>query len=136
MKYLLDTGPLVAYLLGRQGAVAHLDALIHRGEAATSSLVYAEAIEYFQSFATSPIALDRYRVLSERRGRVLDAEHLVMQPDRNCSPGEALTLEFANTPLSQFTVAYQPDKRHFRHVTNLHLFMTPYQSHQSPQLAL
>jgi predicted nucleic acid-binding protein len=50
MKYLLDTGPLTAYLLGRQGAVARLDALILGGEAATSSLVYAEAIEYFHSF--------------------------------------------------------------------------------------
>ncbi len=50
MKYLLDTGPLTAYLFGRQGAVARLDALILRGEAATSSLVYAEAIEYFHSF--------------------------------------------------------------------------------------
>jgi predicted nucleic acid-binding protein len=50
MKYLLDTGPLTAYLLGRPGAVARLDALIVGGEAATSSLVYAEAIEYFHSF--------------------------------------------------------------------------------------
>jgi predicted nucleic acid-binding protein len=51
VKYLLDTGPLTAYLLGRQGAVTRLDALIRNGEASTSSLVYAEAIEYFQSFA-------------------------------------------------------------------------------------
>jgi predicted nucleic acid-binding protein len=43
---------LTAYLLGRQGAVARLDTLIHNGEVATSSLVYAEAIEYFQSFPT------------------------------------------------------------------------------------
>lgn len=51
MKYLLDTGPLTAYLLGRQGAVARMDALIRQGEAATSALVYAEAIEYFHSFS-------------------------------------------------------------------------------------
>jgi predicted nucleic acid-binding protein len=50
MRYLLDTGPLTAYLLGRAGAVARLDAWIRGGEAATSSLVYAEAIEYFQAF--------------------------------------------------------------------------------------
>ncbi|MGZ3603031.1 MAG: hypothetical protein ACXVDF_24210 [Ktedonobacterales bacterium] len=50
MKYLLDTGPLTAYLLGRQGAVALPDTLIRQGEAATSALVYAEAIEYFHSF--------------------------------------------------------------------------------------
>lgn len=47
--------------------------------------------------------------------------------------GETLTLEFANTPLSQFTVAYQPDKHHFRQVTDPHLFETHY---QSPQLEL
>jgi predicted nucleic acid-binding protein len=54
VKYLLDTGPLTAYLLGRQGAVARFDALIRQGEMATSALVYAEVIEYFQSFATYP----------------------------------------------------------------------------------
>lgn len=50
MRYLLDTGPITAYLLGRIGAVARLDALIHQQETATSTLVYGEAIEYFQSF--------------------------------------------------------------------------------------
>lgn len=50
MRYLLDTGPLTAYLLGRAGAVARFDTWIRGGEAATSSLVYAEAIEYFQAF--------------------------------------------------------------------------------------
>lgn len=47
--------------------------------------------------------------------------------------GETLTLEFANTPLSQFTVAYQPDKTHFRRITDPHLFETQY---RSPQLEL
>lgn len=54
MKYLLDTGPLTAYLLGRKGAVARLDEWIRQGDVATSSLVYAEAIEYFQSFPEYP----------------------------------------------------------------------------------
>ena len=50
MQYLLDTARLTAYLPGREGAVARLDTLIRQGEAATSALVYAEAIEYFHSF--------------------------------------------------------------------------------------
>jgi hypothetical protein len=47
--------------------------------------------------------------------------------------GETLTLEFTNTPLSQFTVTYQPDKKHFRQITAPRLFETQY---RSPQLAL
>jgi predicted nucleic acid-binding protein len=58
VKYLLDTGPLTAYLLGRPGAVARFDAFIMAGGAATSALVYAEAIEYFS-------ALPHYQQLQE-----------------------------------------------------------------------
>jgi len=47
--------------------------------------------------------------------------------------GETLTLEFTNTPLSQFTVSYQPDKKHFRQITEPRLFETQY---RSPQLDL
>lgn len=46
---------------------------------------------------------------------------------------ETLTLEFANTPLSQFQVSYQPDKKHFRQVTDPQRFETHY---RSPQLEL
>lgn len=71
MKYLLDTGPLAAYLLGRPGAVARLDALIHNGEASTSSLVYAEAIEYFQSFATfGPLQAELRGILHDQVKRL------------------------------------------------------------------
>jgi predicted nucleic acid-binding protein len=58
VKYLLDTGPLTAYLLGRPGAVARFDSFIRAGDAATSVLVYAEAIEYFA-------ALPHYQQLQE-----------------------------------------------------------------------
>lgn len=44
--------------------------------------------------------------------------------------GETLTLEFANTPLSQFTVSYQPDRTHFRRITEPHLFETQFRSPQ------
>jgi hypothetical protein len=45
---------------------------------------------------------------------------------------ETLTLEFANTPLSQFTVSYQPDRTHFRRITEPRLFETQYRSAQLP----
>lgn len=47
-RYLLDTGPLAAYLLGRPAAVALIDPWIDRREAATSILVYAEVTEYLK----------------------------------------------------------------------------------------
>ena len=48
-RYLLDTGMLTAYLRGRAGAVARVQPWIDAGEAATSIIVYGEAIEYFKS---------------------------------------------------------------------------------------
>jgi hypothetical protein len=39
----------------------------------------------------------------------------------------------ANTPLAQYTVAYQPDKKHFRQVGEPRICTTQY---QSPRLAL
>jgi hypothetical protein len=48
-RYLLDTGPLGAYLQGRQPAVDLIVPWIRRGEAATSILVYGELIEYIKS---------------------------------------------------------------------------------------
>lgn len=47
--------------------------------------------------------------------------------------GETLTLEFADTPLSQFTISYHPDKKNFRKITDPHVFETQY---GSPQLDL
>ena len=46
---------------------------------------------------------------------------------------ETLTVEFADQPLSQYTVDYQPDARHFRQITDPHLFATQF---VSPQLSL
>jgi Integrase core domain len=56
-------------------------------------------------------------------------------PDDKPSCGtmrDALTLEYANAPLSQYTVDYQPDKKHFRRVREPRHFQTPYQSPQEP----
>ncbi len=47
--------------------------------------------------------------------------------------GEHLTVEFADEPLAQYRVTYQPDKRHLKAVTDPHFFETP---HRSPQLPL
>jgi predicted nucleic acid-binding protein len=48
-SFLLDTGPLTAYLLGRSAAVALLRPMIRRKETVTSPLVYAEVTEYLVS---------------------------------------------------------------------------------------
>jgi predicted nucleic acid-binding protein len=49
-KYLIDTGPFVALLRGRQGAINHLEGTVKQGEVVTSMLVYGEVIEYLHSF--------------------------------------------------------------------------------------
>lgn len=53
-RYLLDTGPLGAYLQGREAAVDLLVPWIRRSEAATSILVYGELIEYLKSLRDYP----------------------------------------------------------------------------------
>jgi len=44
-----------------------------------------------------------------------------------------LTIEFADEPLAQYRVRYQPDKKQLRVVTEPRLFETPF---ASPQLSL
>jgi len=53
-SYLLDTGLVTAYLRGRRGAVSLIQPWIDAGEAATSILVYGEAIEFFKSLPDFP----------------------------------------------------------------------------------
>lgn len=47
-RYLLDSGPLAAYLNGRPAAVQLISPWIARREVATSIVVYGEIIEYFK----------------------------------------------------------------------------------------
>lgn len=47
-RYLLDNGILIAYLKGRPGALRLVQPWIMAQEAATSQLVYGEAIEYLK----------------------------------------------------------------------------------------
>ena len=46
--YLLDSGPVAAFLLGRKAAVDLISPWITNLEAATSILVYAEVVEYIK----------------------------------------------------------------------------------------
>ena len=46
--------------------------------------------------------------------------------------GKTLTLEFADEPLAQYTVRYQPDKAHLLAVEEPVVFETPYRSPQLP----
>jgi tRNA(fMet)-specific endonuclease VapC len=48
--YLLDTGPLTAYLMERPAAVELITPLLQNHELTTSILVYGEMIEYIKSF--------------------------------------------------------------------------------------
>ena len=47
-RYLLDTGPLAAYLFNRQAAIELISPWIRSQEGATSILVYGEVIEYLR----------------------------------------------------------------------------------------
>ena len=60
-RYLLDTSPLAAYLLGRPRAVSLLDPWLTRHEAATSILVYAEVIEYLKGLPDFPTRRSQLR---------------------------------------------------------------------------
>src|SRR5205814_3537558 len=44
--------------------------------------------------------------------------------------GDALTVEYQETPLAQYTVRYQPDKKHFKAIPDARRFETPYRSPQ------
>lgn len=49
-RYLLDTGPLAAYLQGREAVVQLVAPWLREREAATSILAYAEVVEYLKGF--------------------------------------------------------------------------------------
>lgn len=48
-RYLLDTAPLAAYLLGRSAATNLISPWVQQREVATSILAYGEVIEYLRS---------------------------------------------------------------------------------------
>src|SRR5947209_4138681 len=74
--------------------------------------------------------LDRFGYARFRRWKLYGEEGLARRQIVLWLYGDTLTLEYANAPLSQYTVDYQPDKKHFRRVREPRRFETPYQSPQ------
>src|SRR5689334_15417715 len=54
-KYLLDTGPLAAFLLGRRRALDTIDPWLANRELATSIMVYGEVEEYIKQMGNYTI---------------------------------------------------------------------------------
>jgi transposase InsO family protein len=77
--------------------------------------------------------LDRAGYIRFRRWRVYAERGLLGQPVAVWLYAEHLTLVYKDEPLAQYRVAYQPDKRHLKTVTEEQRFKTP---HQSPQPTL
>lgn len=77
--------------------------------------------------------LDRAGYVRFRRWRVYAERGLPGQPVAVWLYAEHLTLVYQDEPLAQYRVAYQPDKRRLKGVTEERLFETP---HRSPQPTL
>jgi hypothetical protein len=77
-------------------------------------------------------SLDRFGYARFRRWKRYAEEGLARRQTVLWLYGDTLTLEYENAPLSQYTVDYQPDKKHFRRVKDPRHFETPYRSPQQP----
>ena len=64
-QYLLDTGPLSAYLLGRPTALTLISPWIANQEVGTSIVVYGEVIEYLKSLPNYSVRRTQLRRLLE-----------------------------------------------------------------------
>ncbi len=76
--------------------------------------------------------LDRLGYLRFRQWSLYGEEGLAKQQATLWLYGQTLTLEYASTPLTQFTVSFQSDKKRFRTVKLLRRFETQYRSPQIP----
>lgn len=65
-----------------------------------------------------------------RRWKLSGEEALARQPAVIWLHGDALTVEYEETPLAQYTVCYQPDHKQFKDVPVTKRFETPYRSPQ------
>ena len=74
--------------------------------------------------------LDRLGYAHFQRWKLYGEEALARHPTVIWLYGDALTVEYQDTPLAQFTVRYQPDKKHFKAVPEARRFETPYRSLQ------
>lgn len=75
--------------------------------------------------------LDRFGCVRFRHFRLFGEEGLAKENITLWLYGEVLTLEFNNTPLTQFQVSYQPDKKRFKEVDFMQRFETQYRSMQA-----
>jgi putative transposase len=76
--------------------------------------------------------LDRLGYVRFRHWRVYGEHGLATEYAAVWLYAETLTIEFADEPLAQYKVRYQPDKAHLLAVEEGRLFETPYQSAQLP----
>ena len=74
--------------------------------------------------------LDRLGYVHFRRWKLYGEETLARHPAVIWLHGDALTVEYQETPLAQYTVRYQPDKKHFKAVPEARRFETSYHSLQ------
>ena len=74
--------------------------------------------------------LDRFGYVHFRRWKLYGEEPLARHPAVIGLHGDALTVEYEETPLAQYTVRYQPDKKHFKTIPQARRFETPYRSPQ------
>ena len=74
--------------------------------------------------------LNRLGYVHFRRWKLYGEEALARHPTIIWLHGDALTVEYQETPLAQYTVRYQPDKKHFKAVPEARRFETPYRSLQ------
>jgi len=74
--------------------------------------------------------LNRLGYVHFRRWKLYGEMALARQPAVIWLHGDALTVEYEETPLAQYTVRYQPDHKHFKGVPETKRFETPYRSPQ------
>ena len=74
--------------------------------------------------------LNRLGYVHFRRWKLYGEMALARQPAVIWLHGDALTVEYEETPLAQYTVRYQPDHKHFKGVPETKRFETPYLSPQ------
>src|SRR2546423_15165559 len=74
--------------------------------------------------------LDRLGYVHFRRWKLYGEETLARHPAVIWLHGDALTVEYQETPLAQYTVRYQPDKKHFKAVPEARRFETSSHSWQ------
>lgn len=74
--------------------------------------------------------LDRLGYAHFRRWKLYGEEVLARRPAVIWLHGEALTIEYTETPLAKYGIQYQPDKKHFKEVPTAERLQTPYHSPQ------